>query len=69
MTGLKQKLTHPFSYLPFGTGSRNCIDQNFVILEAKVVLAIILQRCYLQLEFSLKFTPKMHIILRLKHGL
>jgi cytochrome P450 len=69
MTGLKPKLIHPFSYLTFGTGSCNSIGQNFVMLEAKVILAMILQRCSLQLEYSQKFTSKVRIVLRLKHGI
>ncbi|KAG0435988.1 hypothetical protein HPB47_018206 [Ixodes persulcatus] len=39
------KTRHPFSYIPFSGGSKNCLGQKFAMLEMKLLLAKILLKC------------------------
>jgi len=48
--GPEQSRTRPaFTYIPFGGGARNCIGAAFGLMEAKVVLARLLQKFNLRL--------------------
>jgi cytochrome P450 family 9 len=47
------------TYLPFGTGPRNCIGSRFALMEAKTVLY------YMILNFSFEVTAKTQIPLKL----
>ncbi|KAK4848321.1 hypothetical protein QYF36_011670 [Acer negundo] len=50
--GISQATKHPNALIAFGFGPRACIGQTFALLEAKMAIALILQR------FSLSLSPE-----------
>ena len=59
---------HRFAYFPFGGGSRTCIGNNFAMMEAQLVLAILAQRFQFQLVPEHTVVPDPTFVLKPRYG-
>ncbi|KAF3777048.1 Cytochrome P450 734A1 [Nymphaea thermarum] len=66
--GVARAAKHPMAFLPFGLGPRTCVGQNLALLQAKIVLAVILQRFSFRLSPSYRHSPSVLMLLYPQHG-
>ncbi|KAK6152583.1 hypothetical protein DH2020_012222 [Rehmannia glutinosa] len=67
-TGAAQAAKHPMAFMPFGLGSRRCIGQNLAVQQAKLAIAMILQRFSFELAPDYAHAPSVVMLLHPQHG-
>lgn len=56
--GVANAAKHQLAFMPFSLGARVCVGSNLALQEAKVVLAMLLQRFHFRLSPHYRHSPK-----------
>jgi PHYB activation tagged suppressor 1 len=68
INGAARAAKHPLAFIPFGLGSRMCIGQNLAQLEAKLTMAILLQRFEMRTSPNYIHAPTVLMLLYPQYG-
>lgn len=60
---------HPLAFLPFSSGPRVCLGQNFALIEAKLAISIILRNFKFTFSPSYRHAPVAFVTINPQHGI
>ncbi|KAH9328363.1 hypothetical protein KI387_000471 [Taxus chinensis] len=67
--GISKAGNHPSAFIPFSSGPRVCIGQNFAVLQAKVVMAMVLRDFKFGISSHYRHAPVAFLTLSPQHGM
>ncbi|XP_016500402.1 cytochrome P450 714C2 isoform X2 [Nicotiana tabacum] len=66
--GVAGACTHPYLYMPFGSGVRICVGQNFALLELKILISLLLSHFSFSLSPKYVHSPTYRVVIEPQHG-
>lgn len=66
--GIGKACNNPQVYMPFGSGPRVCVGQNFAMIEMKIIISLILSKFSLTLSPKYIHSPTFNLVIQPKYG-